>query len=71
MQPTNYADYPVCINKQTALPEADGSDVIQLSHRPADRNGISTAGYNEGVIIIRWQLAEAMPETPTLELVKW
>ena len=31
MQSTNYLDFPVCINKGTAAPEADGSYAIYLS----------------------------------------
>ena len=71
MQSTNFKDFPVCINKQTAVPEPDGSHVIHLSHRPVEHNWISTAGYSEAIIFIRWLLADEMPETPTLELLKW
>ena len=71
MQSTNFDDFPVCLNKQTAVAEPDGSHVIHLSHRPVEHNWISTAGYSEAIIFIRWLLAEEMPETPTLELLKW
>ncbi|MDE0270479.1 MAG: hypothetical protein OXP11_04665, partial [Gammaproteobacteria bacterium] len=71
MQSTNFRDYPVCINKETAVPEPDGSYVVHVSHRPAEHNWISTAGYDEAIIFIRWLLADEMPETPTAELLTW
>ena len=71
MQSTNSADYPVCLNKRTIVPEADGSYVVCLSSRPTSKNWISTAGYREGVIFCRWLLSEAMPETPKAELCAW
>ena len=71
MQSTNFDDFPVCLNGKTAVAEPDGSYVIYLSHRPVEHNWISTAGYSEAIIFIRWLLAEEMPETPTLELLEW
>ena len=71
MQSTNYEDFPVCINKANAVAEPDGRYEIYLSHRPAPRNWISTAGYNEGVLFARWLLAEALPETPETEVGSW
>ncbi len=71
MQSTNYLDFPVCINSGTAVPEADGSYVIHISHREAPRNWISTAGYNEGILFVRWLLADSLPETPAVELGSW
>ena len=71
MQSTNFKDYPVCLNKRTATPEPDGSYVVHVSHRPAERNWISTAGLDEAIIFIRWLLADEMPETPTAELLTW
>ena len=71
MQSTNYRDWPVCINKATAVPEADGSFVLYVSGRPAPRNWISTAGYDEGILFARWLLADSMPDTPTVEVGAW
>ncbi len=71
MQSTNYVDFPVCINKAQAVAEEDGSFEIFLSHRPAPRNWISTAGYNEGILFARWLLSETLPETPSVEVCTW
>lgn len=71
MQSTNFEDFPVCINKEQAVASEDGSYEIFLSHRPAPRNWISTAGYSEGILFARWLLSEAIPETPTIEVAKW
>ena len=71
MQSTNYRDFPVCINKSTAVREPDGSYAIYLSHRAAPRNWISTAGYREGILFARWLLADALPETPEVEVGRW
>ncbi len=71
MQSTNYVDFPVCINKAQAVAEEDGSVEIFLSHRPAPRNWISTAGYNEGILFARWLLSETLPDTPSVEVCTW
>ncbi|MYD96254.1 MAG: DUF1214 domain-containing protein [Gammaproteobacteria bacterium] len=71
MQSTNYVDFPVCINKATAAREPNGDYVIYLSHRPAPKNWISTAGYEEGILFARWLLAESLPETPRVEVGEW
>jgi len=69
MQSTDYKHYNVCINKGTAEANEDGSYTIYLSHRKmAEKNWISTAGYDEAIIFCRWLLAEQMPEQPTVEL---
>ena len=71
MQSTNFNDYPVCLNSQTTTPEADGSYLVTLSEKPAEKNWISTAGYREGVLFCRWLLSEAMPDTPSMTLKRW
>ena len=71
MQSMNYKDYPSCINKGTAIAEPDGSYIICLSHRKAEKNWISTAGYKEAILFCRWLLAEKEPEQPTVELLTW
>ena len=71
MQSTNYLDYPVCLNSRTIRPEADGSYLVTLSEKPAEKNWISTAGYREGVLVCRWLLADAMPDAPSVSLHRW
>ncbi len=71
MQSTNYLDYPVCLNSQTIQSEDDGSYLVTLSERPAEKNWISTAGYCEGVLACRWLLADAMPDAPKVALKRW
>lgn len=71
MQSTNYVDFPVCINKEQAIVLDDGSVEIYLSHRPAPQNWISTAGYIEGILFVRWLLSESLPDTPIVEVGKW
>jgi hypothetical protein len=68
MQSTNYHEYPVCINKKSAIVNDDGTYTIHVSHKPMDHNWISTAGYNEAIIFCRWLLSEEMPEQPTVSL---
>jgi len=69
MQSMDYKHYPVCINKGQAKPNDDGSYTLYLSHRKMDvDNWVSTAGYKEAVMFVRWLLADEMPEQPTVEL---
>jgi len=68
MQSTNYQEYPVCLNKKTAVVNDDGSYTIHVSHRAMDHNWISTAGYDEAIMFCRWLLAEELPEQPTVTL---
>lgn len=68
MQSTNYKEYPVCLNKKTAVSNDDGTYTIHVSHRPMDHNWISTAGYKEAIIFCRWLLSEEMPQQPTMTL---
>lgn len=69
MQSMNYHHFPVCLNNQTTVPERDGTYVIYLSHREMEKNWISTAGYNEGIVFVRWLLAEKLPEKPLINLL--
>ena len=71
MQSTNYNEYPVSINKESAIPNEDGSFTIHLGHRPMEHNWISTAGYDEAIIFCRWLLAEGTPEQPTVKLMEF
>lgn len=71
MQSMNYRDYPVSMNMGSAQAEADGSYILTLSHRQAPKNWISTAGYSEGIIFIRWLLAEEMPQQPSVQVLSW
>ena len=68
MQSMDYENYKVCINKGNAIPNADGSYTIYMSHEPMDvDNWISTAAYREAIIFCRWLLAEELPEQPKVE----
>jgi len=60
MQSTNFKEYPVSLNKESATPNDDGSFTLYLSHRPMEHNWISTAGYDEAIMFCRWLLAEEM-----------
>lgn len=71
MQSTNYAEYPVSLNRETTIPSKDGSYDVYLSHREVSKNWISTAGYREGVIFCRWLLSEDLPERPEIEVLDW
>lgn len=69
MQSMDFKNHKVCINKGTAKPNDDGSYTVYLSHRPMKvDNWISTAGYKEAIIFVRWLLAEQMPEQPKAEV---
>jgi len=71
MQSMDYKNYEVCINKEQAKPNDDGSFTVYLSHHPMDvDNWISTSAYKEAIIFCRWLLAEELPEQPTVELGK-
>jgi hypothetical protein len=72
MQSMDFKNYPVCLNKGKARPNADGSYTIYLSHRDMDvDNLVSTAGYKEAVMFFRWLLADEMPQQPTVKLCKF
>jgi hypothetical protein len=71
MQSMDYANHKVCINKGNAVPNADGSYTIYVSHKPMEvDNWISTANYQEAILFCRWLLAEAEPETPEVEVLE-
>ena len=72
MQSTDYRHYKVCINKEQAIPNKDGSYTVYLSHKKMDvNNWISTAAYREAIIFCRWLLAEKMPDQPTVKKCKF
>ena len=72
MQSTDYRHYKVCINKEQAVPNEDGSYTVYISHKQMDvNNWISTAAYREAIIFCRWLLAEKMPDQPTVERCKF
>ena len=72
MQSMDFKNYPVCLNKGKARPNADGSYTIYLSHRDMDvDNLVSTAGYKEAVMFFRWLLVDEMPQQPTVKLCKF
>ena len=71
MQSLDYREYPVAVNKGNAQAEPDGSFILTLSHRRVEKNWLSTAGYTEAIIFVRWLLAEEPPEQPKTELLEW
>lgn len=71
MQSMDYANHTVCINKGTAVANADESYTIYMSHEPMEvDNWISTANYKEAIIFCRWLLAEGEPEMPLVEVLE-
>lgn len=72
MQSMDYKNHTVCINREQAKANADGSFTIYLSHKKMDvDNCIETAGYKEAILFCRWLLADELPEQPTVELLEF
>ena len=64
MESLDYRFHPVHVNQHTAVPEADGSVRILLSHDdpgPAWKNRLTTAGHREGGMLFRWIGAKETP----------
>ena len=63
-------DARTSINLGAAVPNADGTVTIVISHdRLAHPNAVSTAGRDEGALAFRWFLADSVPARPTVEVV--
>jgi hypothetical protein len=59
------------VNVATAVPNADGTVTVVVSHGPsAHPNALSTMDYPRGNLAFRWFLPDHVPEPPTVELVK-
>jgi len=58
------------INLGAAVPNADGTVTIVISHdRLAHPNAVSTAGRDDGALAFRWFLTDSVPARPTVEVV--
>ncbi len=63
-------DARTSINLGAAVPNADGSVTIVVSHEQlAHPNAISTAGRDDGALAFRWFLAESVPIRPVVDVV--
>ena len=63
-------DVRTSINLGAAVPNADGTVTIVISHdRLAHPNAVSTAGRDDGALAFRWFLADSVPTRPTVEVV--
>ena len=68
-----YRYRPVSTNKHRATYRSDGSVKIVVAHREPKRPGITwidTEGHEEGIMTMRWLLAEETP-MPTPRVVKF
>ena len=68
MESLDYRFYRICINKGSAVPEADGTVKVIVAHAdPGHPNWIHTAGHHEGTMCWRWYRPEGLqgPEPPT------
>ena len=63
-------DARTSINLGAAVPNADGSVTIVVSHEQlAHPNAISTAGRDDGALAFRWFLADSVPTRPVVDVV--
>jgi hypothetical protein len=70
MESLDYRYLPVCLNKSSARPNADGSVTIIVGARnPGVTNFITTGGHSTGTMLLRWVLARTHP-LPKCEVVK-
>lgn len=73
MESLDYRYFTVCINKASAIYEADGSVKVIISHTdPGQPNWINTCGHFEGTMLWRWyrlKPGERAPE-PQCRVVK-
>jgi len=71
MQSFDSRYHKVCVNSSQAELDADGGWTIYLSKEdPGLGNWVGTAGHSDGIVFVRWLLAEEFPETPSSEVVK-
>jgi len=78
MESLDYRYHRICVNNHSAIPEADGSVRILVSHRSADElrqaagdspwcfpNCLSTAGHSNGAMLLRYIGARDYPPVRT------
>jgi hypothetical protein len=73
MESLDYRYFHVCINKATAVSNADGSVTVVVFHSdPGIPNWIETAGHKEGTMCWRWYRLKAgeQPVTPSCRVIK-
>ncbi len=71
LQSLDYVHHQVSLNN-TQIKTSEGRFRIVLSHqKPEDENWLSTAGYEEGLLAIRYQQPRSATTPPTLTLVKF
>jgi hypothetical protein len=70
MESLDYRYWPVCVNKQTARYNTDGSvTLVMAAADPGRGNYLDTAGHRCGMMMLRWSRAQHHP-IPTCRLVK-
>ena len=70
MQSFDYRYHKVSINRKQAKPSSDGSFEILVTRKPyIHPNNITTAGSPSGMLMIRWLLADGLPQQPNVELI--
>ncbi len=68
MESLDYRYHRISINADSAIPQADGSVRIVVSHResgPPDENWLTTAGHSHGAMLLRYVEAEDFPPVTT------
>jgi hypothetical protein len=71
MQSYDSRYYEVCINSSQVELDADGGWTIYLAkYDPGVGNWVGTARHPDGIVFVRWLLAEQFPAAPTSEVVK-
>ncbi|MFK7974533.1 MAG: DUF1214 domain-containing protein [Halioglobus sp.] len=70
MQSMDYENHPVALNNKQIATENGRYRVILAHQKPPQGNWLSTAGKQQGLLSIRYQLSEDS-ETPTLKRVKF
>ena len=70
MESLDYRFVPANINMGNAVPNADDTVTIQLSHDdPGQPNWLTTHGHGEGFLLLRWVRADSHP-IPRISVIK-
>ena len=70
MQSYDSRYHKVSVNAEQVTLDDDGGWTIYLAKNdPGLPNWVGTAGHSDGIIFLRWLLAEHMPEAPTSQVV--
>lgn len=68
MESLDYRHHQIHLNNASAVPNADGTVTLTVSHKPAAQNWIDTAGHNRGTMLWRWTGASEHP-IPTTKVI--